>query len=296
MDDAAVMTSHRSLQAAGEADAILEVGQLVDLFRARATRRTPLRQRSLPMLERAVRRHVAETLLADVVPALLGELLEAGADDLAPLGAEGVLTELEAQADADLRTVELVERCKAVLDAAGLEALARLRSTIESSELARFADLGRTRPAGWIDADELTAMEVCTATGLGTHDVRARLALATAGTPGAASLRGRLQRGAVSLYRACTIQSEIAPLPVECGPDVVDAVLRPKDGAPPSPTLFRQRLTRACLAADREAADRRRRARRRRGAHAQIDRDGFGVLNLVNDADKVIAAMERVDA
>src|SRR6476659_8379772 len=86
MDDAAVMTSHRSLQAAGEADAILEVGQLVDLFRARATRRTPLRQRSLPTLERAVRRHVAETLLADVVPALLGELLEAAADDLAPLG------------------------------------------------------------------------------------------------------------------------------------------------------------------------------------------------------------------
>lgn len=50
------------------------------------------------------------------------------------------------------------------------------------------------------------------------------------------------------------------------------------------------------MAADREAADRRRRARRRRGAHAQIDRDGLGVLHLVNDADKVIAAMGRVDA
>src|SRR6476661_3032663 len=189
------------------------------------------------------------------MPALVGELLEAVDDDLTPVGPDEARSQLEAEADTELRVVESVERCKAVLDAVGLEALARLRSTIESSELARFADLGRTRPAGWIDADELTAMEVGTATGLGTHDVRARLALATAPT-----------RGAVSLYRACTIQSEIAALPVECGPDVVDAVLRPKDGAPPSPTLFRQRLTRACLAADREAADRRRRARRPRGA------------------------------
>src|SRR6476661_6737031 len=288
MDDAAVMTSHRSLQAAGEADAILEVGQLVDLFRARATRRTPLRQRSLPMLERAVRRHVAETLLADVVPALLGELLEAGADDLAPLGAEGVLTDLEAQADADLRTVELVERCKAVLDAAGLEALARLRSTIESSELARSAALGHSKPKGWIEADELTAMEVSTATGLGQQHVGVRLQLALSRTPGASALRSRLKQGTVSLYRACTVFSEIAALPPECGAGIVESVLRPKDGAPPSPTLFRQRLTRACLAADREAAERRRAARHRRGAHAQLDSDGLGTLTVVNDADKIV--------
>ncbi|GAA1987551.1 hypothetical protein GCM10009817_31380 [Terrabacter lapilli] len=296
MDDAAAMTSHRSFHAAGEADAILEVDQLVTLFRSRATRRTPLRQRTLPMLERAVRRHVAETLLADVVPALLGELLEAAADDLVPVRAEDVLTDLEARAEGELRTVELVERCKALLDAAGLEALARLCSTIESSELARSADLGRPRPKGWIEADELTAMEVSSATGLGQQDVGVRLKLALSRTPGASALRHRLKLGSVSLRRACIVFSEIAALPPECGAGIVDSVLRPKDGAPPSPTLFRQRLTRACLAADREAAERRRAARCRRGAHAQLDSDGLGTLTVVNDADKIVAAMERADA
>lgn len=248
------------------------------------------------MLERAMRRQVAEALMADVVPALLGELLEAAADDLAPLGAEDVLTDLEAQADGDLRTVELVERCKAVLDAAGLEALARLRSTIESSELARSTALGRSKPEGWIEAEELTAMEVSTATGLGQQAVGVRLQLALSRTPGASALRHRLKLGTVSLYRACTVFSEIAALPPECGAGIVESVLRPKDGAPPSPTLFRQRLTRACLAADREAAARRRAARHRRGAHAQLDSDGLGTLTVVNDADKIVAAMERADA
>lgn len=229
------------------------------------------------------------------MPALLGELLEAAVDDLSTVRAEDALSELEAEADAELRAVESVERCKSVLDAAGLVALARLRSTIESSERARSADLGRPTPRGWIEADELVAMEVSTATGLGQQDVGVRLGLALARTPGAAALRSRLQQGGVSLYRACTIFREIAALPPECGAGVVESVLRPKDGAPPSPALFRQRLTRACLAADREAAARRRSARRRRGAHAQLDSDGLGTLTVVNDADKIIAAMERAD-
>jgi hypothetical protein len=256
----------------------------------------PLRQRDLSLLERTLRKQVAESLLAHVVPALVSELLEAVGDDLSPAPPDEARSDLEALADAELRVVESVERCKSVLDAIGLASLARLRSTIESTELVRFVDLGRPRPPGWVDADELTAMEVSTATGLGTQEVRARLDLATAGTSGAADLRRRLQRGAVTLYRACTIQSELAALPPECGPGIVEASLRIKDDAPPSPTLFRQRLTRACLAADREAAQRRRAARRRRGAHARIDRDGLGVLTVVNDADKVVAAMERADA
>ncbi|MEW1955252.1 hypothetical protein [Terrabacter sp. NPDC080008] len=248
------------------------------------------------MLERALRKQVAETLLADVVPALLTELLEAAADDLSPVRAADALSQLEAQADAELRTVEFAERCKSVLDAAGLEALARLRSTIEASELARTAGLGRPAAPGWIEADELAAMEVSTATGLGQQEVGVRLGLALARTPGAAALRARLQQGQVSLYRACTIFREIAALPPECGAGVVESVLKPKDGAPPSPSLFRQRLTRACLAADREAAERRRAARRRRGAHAQLDGDGLATMTVVNDADKIISAMDRADA
>lgn len=296
MDDALEVRGHSPLHAVRGADAIVDLERLADVYRSRAAGRVPLRQRHLSLLERTLRKQVAETLLTHLLPALVSELLEAAADDLSHAGPEDPLSELESLADAELGVVESVERCKAVLDAAGLESLARLRSTIESAELARFAELDRPRPPGWVDADELTAMEVSTATGLGTHEVRARLDLATARTPGATALRGRLRQGAVTLYRACTIQSEIATLPPESGPGIVDAALRFKDDAPPSPSLFRQRLTRACLAADREAAERRRAARRRRSAYAQIDRDGLGVLTVVNDADKIIAAMERADA
>jgi hypothetical protein len=243
-----------------------------------------------------MRKELAVQLLSHEVPALIGELLEAAADDLTPVLERSRLSTLEREADGDLRVIEAVERCKAVLDAVGLEALGRLRSDIEASEQARFAELALPRPPGWVSPDDLASMEVCTATGLGSQEVHSRLQLAAARTPGAAELRSRLRQGKVSLYRVATIQAEIAALPAECGPGVVEAVLRPKDGAPPSPTLFRQRLTRACLAADRAAAERRRAARRRRGAHARIDHNGLGLLTLVNDADKVIAAMERVDA
>ena len=180
MDGTGEATGITPLGAAHTGDAVVDLDRLAGLFRSRAESRIPVRQRDLPLLERTLRKQVAESLLTHVMPALVSELLEAVADDLTSVAPDEARSELEAEADAELRVVESVERCKAVLDAVGLEALARLRSTIESSELARFADLGRTKPPGWIDADELTAMEVCTATGLGTHDVRARLALATA--------------------------------------------------------------------------------------------------------------------
>ena len=288
--------SHSWPAAVEDSDAVVDLDHLAGLYRSRVETRVPVRQRDLPLLERTLRHHLAEAALTHVLPTLVSELVDAVTDDLMAAQPDEARTELEATADADLRVVESVERCKAILDAVGLEALARLRSTIEAGELARFADLGRLRPAGWIDADHLTAMEVSTATGLGAHEVSSRLDLATARTPGAAALRGRLQRGAVTLYRACTIHAEIAALPSECGPRIVDSALRPKDGAPPSPSLFRRRLTRACLAADSEAAERRRAARRRRGAYAQIDHEGLGVLTVVNDVDKIIAAMERADA
>ena len=288
--------SHSWPAAVEDSDAVVDLDHLAGLYRSRVETRVPVRQRDLPLLERTLRHHLAEAALTHVLPTLVSELVDAVTDDLMAAQPDEARTELEATADADLRVVESVERCKAILDAVGLEALARLRSTIEAGELARFADLGRLRPAGWIDADHLTAMEVSTATGLGAHEVSSRLDLATARTPGAAALRGRLQRGAVTLYRACTIHAEIAALPSECGPRIVDSALRPKDGAPPSPSLFRQRLTRACLAADSEAAERRRAARRRRGAYAQIDHEGLGVLTVVNDVDKIMAAMERADA
>src|SRR6478752_6288233 len=266
-----------------------------------------VRQRSLPMLERSIRRDIARHVLAHRLPDLLAELLEAATDDLTASARSPVTdadpTDAEAAADAELRVVEAVEHYKAVLDAAGLQALARLHSCIESIELARATSLGTSlgtdlatkRPAGWLDADRLTMLEVTTATGLGPQEVHDRLDLATDRSRSAAELRRRLRAGTVSLHRARTVHEQVRHLEDDAANQVIETVLRPKDGAPPSPTLLRQRLTRACLAADPDAAQQRRRARHRRGAFARIDTDGLGTLTVTNDADKIIAAMERAD-
>src|SRR6478735_6667132 len=142
MDGALTVRSHAWPDHAPEADAVVDLDHLAGLYRSRASSRVPLRQRDLSLLERTLRKQVAESLLAHVVPALVSELLEAAADDLSPAQPVEARSDLEALADTDLRVVESVERCKSVLDAIGLASLARLRSTIESSELARFADLG----------------------------------------------------------------------------------------------------------------------------------------------------------
>ena len=71
----------------------------------------PLRQRDLSLLERTLRKQVAESLLAHVVPALVSELLEAVGDDLSPAQPDEARSDLEALADAELRVVESVERC-----------------------------------------------------------------------------------------------------------------------------------------------------------------------------------------
>jgi hypothetical protein len=286
-------TSGAELSSDRACDAVIDLEDLVGLYRRRDAARVALRQQDLSLAERVVRTGVAQHVIGARLPVLVAELVEAASDDVAA----GRCTDLEQQANADLRVVEAVERCKAVLDAVGLEALARLQGDIESSEQLRSVDLGRREAPGWLDAAELTVMEVTTATGLGTHDIHSRLGLATCRTVTARELRSRLQSGALSLHRACTIHAETRRLPDDVGLEIIDTVLREKDGAPPSPSLFRQRLTRACLAADREAGERRREARRRRrGAFALIEPDGLGALHVTNDADKIIGAMERVEA
>ncbi|GAA2024167.1 hypothetical protein GCM10009740_12040 [Terrabacter terrae] len=72
-------------------DVVLDLDHLSQLFRGRAASRTPLRQRDLPMLGRVLRQQVAESRLTPVVPGLLGELLEAAADDLSPVVAADLL-------------------------------------------------------------------------------------------------------------------------------------------------------------------------------------------------------------
>ena len=274
-----------------ERDAAGDVSSLALLYPPRHLEPAPERQQERSLVERTLRRDIARHVLAEALPDLVAELLAAADDDLTPPD----LTDPEAHADAELRLVEAVEHAKAVLDAAGLQALARLRSCIEATELARVTDLGTRPPAGWLDADRLTVLEVTTATGLGPQEVHDRLALATHHSHSAAALRARMRAGRLNLHRARLLHDQVRHLHADAALGVIASVLRPKDGAPPSPTLFRQRLTRACLAADHDAAQRRRRARRRRGAFARIDPDGLGVLTLTHDADTIIAAMERAD-
>src|SRR4051794_1823744 len=147
MDEALAVRTHSWSNPAQQDDVVVDLDHLTGLYRSRAQGREPVRQRDLSKLERTLRKHVAESLLTHVMPALVSELLEAAADDLSATAApdealsEG-MSQLEAQADGELRVIESVERFKAVLDAVGLGALARLRATIEASELGRFADLG----------------------------------------------------------------------------------------------------------------------------------------------------------
>ncbi|MEO6997537.1 MAG: hypothetical protein ABI112_05590 [Terracoccus sp.] len=284
----------------GHDDAVVDLDRLSALYRARHAGRVSFNQKRLPLFERALRRQVAQDVLTRQLPMLVAELLEAAADDLAPATtADGARTvsDLEAEASDELRRFEAVEHCKAALDAVAVESLGRLHADIDAAETERFAALGRSTPPGWVDPERLTVMEVCTATGLGERDIFARVRLGSARGAAATDLRARLRAGSVSLYRACTIHTETQGLPDEAALGVAEAVLRPKDDAPPSGALFRQRLSRCVIAADCEAAERRRAARkRRRGVHARIDEDGLGTMTITNDAEKVIAAMERVNA
>ena len=127
--------------------------------------------------------------------------------------------------------------------------------------------------------------------------------------PGAASRAGHRLNGADRLparadphgmhhlWRACEIVGE-QPRRTNDGADqVARAALAPtRDGAGVFRALFRQRLRRALLAADADQATRRRAARQRIGAHADIFDDGTGRLTITNDADKIVAAMDRADA
>src|SRR6478735_2730249 len=201
--------------AQAERDAVARVASLAALYPSpddveHAGAR--VRQRSLPMLERSIRRDIARHVLAHRLPDLLAELLEAATDDLTASARSPVTdaapTDAEAAADAELRVVEAVEHYKAVLDAAGLQALARLHSCIESIELARATSLGTSlgtdlatkRPAGWLDADRLTMLEVTTATGL----ARKRSTTASAWPPTAPAARPSCAGDCAPARSACT--------------------------------------------------------------------------------------------
>src|SRR5688572_14784892 len=98
-------------------DAVLDVSDLADLYRVRAAQRVPVDRHELSPVERVVRREVAQRVLDHQLPLLVAELVSAATDDLSSTPP----SDAEALADAELRVIESVERCKAVLDALSLE-------------------------------------------------------------------------------------------------------------------------------------------------------------------------------
>ena len=284
------------LGAAHMSEAVVDLDSLAGLFRTRAETHIPVRQRDLPPLERTLRKHVAESLLTHVMPALVRELLEAVGDDLhrgarrgsvgprgrGRRGAEGRRVGRALQGGAGRRR-------PGGAGAAALDHRVERAGALRRARAREAAGLDRRRRA---DGDGGLARQ----RGSARHDVRARLALATARTPGAAELRGRLQRGAGQSHRACTIHAEIATLPVECGPSrrrrrSGPRTVRPRpplSSVSDSPAPAWQPTARPPSADAGPGAppwcSRADRPRRARGAQ------------LVNDADKIIAAMERVDA
>ena len=238
----------------------------------------------------SVRQHErkAEPRLRAVAP-LVEALTRATVD---PPSAES----LQAAMDAELRVVEAVERAKAALDSQALDALARMQSLAESMVAAGPVE-ARAVP---VCSEELVALEVATATGLPQREVAVRAELATGPAGRFGRLRELLAEGSVSLRRACQVVEETRHLEHDAVQGLVESVFMPtRDGAGLSADLFRQRLRRAVLRADADAATaaaRRRAARKRNGAHAQIFDDGTGQLTIRNDADKIAAAIDRADA
>ena len=201
----------------------------------------------------------------------------------------------EALMDAELGWFEGGERIRGLVDDHQLTALARMYAVA-------LAELSARHSQSWVDrtplsAAEAVALEVATATGLAQGTVALRLELATGSPARTAFLRSQVRDGATPLWRACEIVRETRGLDDEVADGVARTVLAPtRDGAGLPNALFRRRLRRAVLAADADRAAARRSARERIGAHARVFDDGTGCITVINDADKIAAAMDRADA
>ncbi|RKT77030.1 hypothetical protein DFJ68_0441 [Terracoccus luteus] len=201
----------------------------------------------------------------------------------------------EAAMAASLAEFEAAERLCAVVAHAQLGALRRMHGCAQALEAASSAQswAGRTP----LEAVELVTLEVTAATGLNTSDVDTRLQLAEAPEGRLGAVRRALALGRTTLRRAVRLTQLTRHLDDEAADRVARAVLAPtRDGAGLSDRLFAQRLRRALLVVDPDRVASRRAARRRIGAWARIDDDGTGTLTVVNDAEAVVAAVERADA
>lgn len=236
-----------------------------------------------------------QSVVAGLMRDLGGPASAAAAEGVEVADSEESAAAFEALMDAELGWFEGGERIRGLVDDHQLRALARMYAVA-------LGELSARHSQSWVDrtplsAAEVVALEVATATGLAQGTVALRLELATGSPARTAFLRRQVREGATPLWRACEIVSETRALDDEAADGIARTVLAPtRDGAGLPNALFRRRLRRAVLAADHEQAARRRSARERIGAHAQVFNDGTGCLTVINDADKIAAAMDRADA
>ena len=143
---------------------------------------------------------------------------------------------------------------------------------------------------------EMVVLEVTAATGIGAGEVGTRLDLAIGSELRLGFLRDAVASGLTTLRRAYGLVEATRELGDEAADTVVRATLAPtRDGSGLSDALFSKRMRRTIIAVDAEREAARKAARKRIGAYAQIFDDGTGTLTIINDAEKIAAAIDRAD-
>ncbi len=196
--------------------------------------------------------------------------------------------------------VQAAERVKAWAEFQQLAALRRLREAAgqsirdlldrTDSEIPVEAEAGRV--------DAATVEEVVAATGLPHGAVASRVAIAQNPDGRSNVLLARLARGEVDFFRVqriCALTQHHDPATANA---VAERVLRPmRDGNPVTHRVFTDRLRRELVLADPDWLERQRQeAVAARRVDALLLPEGAGVLTVTGEGERVVAAMERVDA
>ncbi len=203
-------------------------------------------------------------------------------------------------AQAAVAVLVMVERLKAMLDAAGLAALALLQSAVAAECDALWTGSMTAREAAdWRErmTRDGTVEEVKAATGLGEVECQRRLAFVTADPAATVTLRAGLRSGAVSLQRVLRVHDATCDRDPQVADEIAARVLAPcRDGSTPSQTLFASRLRRQLArhpVTDPIVA--RRDALAARDARGEVLIDGSGEMSISGDGQRVAAAVCRVD-
>lgn len=235
------------------------------------------------------KRAVLAPLVRDSLDLLLGAV------DARPLGER--LSEQDAASA--LALVEAGEAVTAWVESVQVDATERLHAALREdllveAELADASSSVREREEAGVR--DTTCAEIESATGRGQAAVRGQVNFALASHDRTGRARELMRQGRCSRYRARIVLEETRDLSPDVVDEISDQVLgcRP-DGTPWSHRQFRARLA-SRVRARTDAARKRVDALARRDAGAQLRDDGTGEVWITGKGDRVVAAMDRVDA